>query len=127
MVFEAPVTLPATFTLELIAQNDGPPDSAWGIQLLNDKNPLSILVDNQGHFSVQTAEQPDWTEFPHIHPNGANKISFHVEIEGKTTLRINDEIATDTVKLANFDGSAWATIAYRQPELTWERIVLYHE
>ncbi len=125
--YEAPVTFPDTFTLELTAQNNGPANSAWGIRLLNDGSPLTILVDNQGYYSVGVSDTPDWKEFLHIQPDGLNKLYLHVTTDGVGTLRINNEIAGNSLKLTNLQNIAWGMLTYRQPQLIRESVALYHE
>lgn len=120
----APVQLPTAFTLELTATNHGASNSAWGIQVFDAKATQTILIDNQGYFSVSSnAEQPYWRAFIHIRPAAANKLYLHVEPDQQATLRINDEVAWE----GRIKASTWQLVSYQQPQLNWEQIALYYE
>lgn len=119
---QAPLPLPAAFSLELAAPNDGLPQSAWGIRLDN-KQPLTILIDNSGYFSVSSDDVLHWSEFPHIRSNASNQLYLHVEPGGAATLRINHEIAWEGTVRA----SSWELAEYGQPVLDWDTLALYHE
>src|SRR5690606_10282515 len=122
-IFAAPVELPASFTLELTARNDGSPASAWGIQLIDGSSSLLILIDNQGYFSVSAGDRPHWAQFIHLRPGAANRLYLHVEPDGTGTLRLNDEVAWQGVMPAQ----SWGVAMYRQPQLSCQSIALYHE
>jgi hypothetical protein len=122
-ILAAPVELPASFTLELTARNDGPPASAWGIQLNDGSRPLVILIHNQGYFSVSAGDRPHWAQFIHLRSGAANRLYLHVEPGGTGTLRLNDEVAWQGVLPAQ----SWGVALYRQPQLSWQSIALYHE
>jgi hypothetical protein len=119
----APTDLPTAFTLELSARNQGQPTSAWGIQLIGQRDVLTILLNNQGYLSVSAEPQPHWQEFLHLRPDTVNTLYLHVETGYKGTLRINEEIAWEGPVAA----STWGVISYRQPQLAWEGLALYHE
>ena len=124
-VAQAPDDLTFGFTLELTAQNSGPAESAWGIQLMHTERPMTILIDNQGYYSI-FPNQPQWVQFPHIRPGQVNKLYLHVEENGATTLRINDEIVHEDIAFFAPVGP-WGVAYYRQPQLAWEGIALYHQ
>jgi hypothetical protein len=117
---EGPMPLPTAFTLELTARNDGPADSAWGIQF---EQSLTILIDNQGYVSVSADGVLHWAEFPHIRPNASNQLYLHVEANGAATLRINHEIAWVGV----VNAQSWTVANHSQPALIWDNVALYHE
>ena len=120
---KAPHDLPDAFTLELTATNDGPPDSAWGIQFTHAEPPVTILIDNQGYFSVSTNTQPIWAEFIHLAARQPNTLTLYIERK-RATLRINDEVAWT----GNFIPThQWGIITYRQPDLQWHEITLYFQ
>ena len=122
--YQAPNDLPLEFTLELVARNDGPASSAWGIQLMNANPPMTILIDNQGYYSVSQM-QPEWVEFPHLQPNQTNKLYLHVTENGQAIIRINDEIAGHDLPFFTAVGQ-WGIVRYRQPQLAWRDIALYY-
>ena len=122
--YQSPNDLPLDFTLELVARNDGPASSAWGIQLMNVNPPMTILIDNQGYFSVSQM-QPEWVEFPHLQPNQANKLYLHVAENGQAIIRINDEIVRHDSAFFTAAGQ-WGIVRYRQPQLVWRDITLYY-
>lgn len=120
---QAPVNLPAAYTLELTARNDGPPESAWGIRLARVEETLAILIDNQGYLSISSDDKLHWAEFPHIRPFDKNQLYLHVEPDSTATLRINHEIAWEGAVKA----SAWETVEHQQSALDWQTIALYYE
>jgi hypothetical protein len=129
-------------TGRLAATSD--PDIVWGIEfkklLLKDKSsnasspsllaergvggevnvPLRILLNGYGFFAV-IPPQPDFTPFIHIRTHGeSNKLTLNVGNDGKSELRINDEIAwkgvilpprSSAVHLINADGFALENIS----------------
>jgi hypothetical protein len=119
----APMALPAAYTLELSARNDGPAESAWGIRLTGTDQQIAFLIDNQGYLSVSTDEAPHWAEFPHIRPNASNQLYLHVEPGGAATLRINHEIAWE----GTINAQSWSSAEHGQPLLDWLALSLYHE
>jgi len=123
-LLRAPQALPRTFTLELSARNDGPPGSAWGIRLSSEERTTTILIDNQGYISIDQID-PKWEEFLHARPRASNSLSFHMTQNGTATVRINDEIARNGIVFRT-PVDRWSVVIYRQPQLTWYRIALFH-
>jgi hypothetical protein len=123
-LFRAPTPLPTPpFTLELSARNSGDAASAWGIWIGNSDTVHMIVVSREGYMSVSDDEALHWAEFMHIRSD-LNKIYLDVTTDLNATLRINDEI-TWTGTLALTDNASWGIALYREPELSWQDIILY--
>ena len=120
---QEPMPLPAAYTLELTARNDGRADSAWGIRLTDREKSLTILIDNQGYLSVSSDDRLHWSEFPHIRPSASNQLYLNVELDGVATLRINHEIAWE----GTVNAHSWEIAEHGQPLLDWDALKLYHE
>lgn len=126
MIYEAPVQFNRSFTLEITAQNNGARDSAWGFALPDAEAQIIMLVSHEGYYTFNPRYSP-WQEFQHIMTDEANTINFHVTQDGHGTIRINDEIVHDTLSFSFYSLDSWGIATYGDPQLTWERIALYHE
>jgi len=121
-LYQSPIPLPSKpFTIELIADNRGAADSAWGVWLDSSDGIHTVLVSNEGYFSVSSDARPHWTAFLHIQSD-TNKLYVNIGDSSTATLRINDEIAWTGILAPAYD---WGVVNYREPDLAWRSLSIY--
>jgi hypothetical protein len=53
-------------------------------------------------------------------------IYLHVTQNGQGTIRINDEVVADGIRVL-LPIESWGIVLYHDPQLTWDHITLYQE
>jgi hypothetical protein len=106
----------------MTAMNSGTANSAWGLWIRDAEKRVTLLISNEGYYAFES----QWQEFPHIGTGTFNMIYLHVTQNGQGTIRINDEVVADGIRVL-LPIESWGIVLYHDPQLTWDHITLYQE